>query len=104
MPHPATRQVSAARSEPRAANARTGAAAAKRAAVSQSGSSQPIATFDIGTVRPQMSPAAASAASALRRSVVMHRTFGENGESAQSDSPNRPEDDEIFRQVRLTAR
>src|SRR3954451_4344369 len=100
MPHPATRQVSAARSEPRAANARTGAAASKRAAVSQSGSSQPMATFDIGTVRPQMSPAAARAASALRRSVVMHRTFGENRESAQLDSLSEAKHDEMFRQLR----
>src|SRR4051812_6124641 len=100
MPHPATRQVSAARSEPRAANASTGAAASKRAAVSQSGSSQPMATFDIGTVRPQMSPAAARAASALRRSVVMPPRFGGNRESAQLDSPNSAKRDEIFRQMR----
>ena len=66
-PHRTSGRDAEARSAPRATKARTGAAMPKRATASHAGSSQPRATFDSGTVRPQRSPAVTSAASALRR-------------------------------------
>jgi hypothetical protein len=62
---------SAARSRPRAAKARTGAARANRATVSQPGVIQPRASFDSGTVRPQRMPAVARAMIAVRFDVFM---------------------------------
>lgn len=61
-PATATRGCSASRSEWRPMIASIGALTANRATVSHAGSSQPMASFDSGTVRPHRRPAAASAA------------------------------------------
>jgi hypothetical protein len=71
MPQPIAGSVIAARSVRRAAIASSGAARAKRATPSHSGSSQPRASFEKGIVSPQITPATVSAANALRRSVLI---------------------------------
>jgi len=70
-PAATTRPVQAARSPCRPASASSGAAAAKRATVSQAGPSHSSDSFESGTVRPQSAPAAASARMAVRFVVPM---------------------------------
>ena len=66
-PEASTRSVQAARSLERAHASSTAAARLNRANVSQAGGSQSRASLDSGTVVPQSSPAAVSAAMAWRR-------------------------------------
>ena len=70
-PEASTAGEHAARTVARAATRRMTAARPKRAKVSQLGDSHANASFDSGTVVPQRSPAAVSAATARRRFVFI---------------------------------
>src|SRR3954463_10805885 len=81
-------------------SASTGAATAKRAAVSQPASSQPRASLDSGTVRPQMRPAAVSAARAERRSVVIvNHSIDQYGGKVHESLTDAPLYERIVRQM-----
>ena len=74
-PQASTCQRNAARSALRSTvTSSTAAASANRATTSQPGDSQPSAAFDSGTLVPQATPAAASAATARRWLTGARRT------------------------------